>query len=282
MRRLLIKLGFAALTLAAVAYLPQLPGCARAFAPKDGRVVDPSGHGIPDVTIIAFAKLLDGSPMAAGQGIYRIMTKTNDNGEFHLPNTWGIAMDEDPIRPPWFRTRIHWLVTAIKPGFAFAGDDLVWSDYDERGNPRYLPPSTVDTPAASGNFFGMTIEPLSLRPVDFTVAQAADYYLAIFGIGALGHYVGDRRDDSGLRFKITHFLRPRVCDMNSSELMAERTVSALAILSLDEQRVLSKLQKLEPEGFDARSMTPVLVDSYTNYHFRAANVCVALNAAGEI
>ncbi len=269
-----------ALGLLAICFLPQLPGCARAFSPKVGKVVDEQGRGISDVTIIAVGKVFDGSSASMGETLYRVMATTESDGSYSIPGTWLQSQRVLPIRPPWFTPRVRWLISAIKPGYVFVGDDLVWTEYDEYGNPKRRSFTLRETPEAAWWGLTMAVAPLKLQQATLSIGQAADYYFAIFGMSAGGLDVSNPSDDARLRQKVSAFLDPMVCASSANLPISSHSVGSLSVLSADEQKVFKKLRSLEPEGFSLEMREPVLIDDYHHHEFKMGNVCEALKQAG--
>lgn len=90
---------------------------------KYGRIVDATtGKGIPDVSVIAAANFFAG-PGLGGDNTYRVISHTDENGNYWIPSTW-LQMN---IMPPVGSPHTRWLISAYKLGYVFVGDEQAWS-----------------------------------------------------------------------------------------------------------------------------------------------------------
>lgn len=284
-----VKWRWILLALILALYFQQIRDCVMVFSPKVGRVVDvTTGKGIPNAAVIAVA-LLRADKAYGGDGVYRVITYTDADGNYRVPNTWSHAWGETTFFLITMRAavpRVRWVITALKPGYAFVGDDLVWSSYDNFGFPRYLPPSTVAKPDASWRGIDVEVAPMQLKPVVLNVKQAASHYYSIVGkVGAAGGpSLINKVEELRLIRPVYDYLLPKVCGENENVTLDSETAGNLEIFSPGSfigwpgNKYTETLRKLEPDGFNKRETYPVFVGNYGKHMFYARNICTAMKA----
>ncbi len=274
-------------------YFQQMRGCVMVFSPKVGRVVDvTTGKGIPHAAVIA-AALLRSDKAYGGDGVYRVITYTDADGNYRVPNTWSHAFGETLEYLITMRAagpHVVWVITALKPGYAFVGDEDAWLRYYENtGEPRYRPLSTAAAPEASWHGFEMAVAPMLLKPVHLNVKQATSYFHAIVSdVGAAGGPdMANKSDEARLRRPIFDYLLPMVCGAEPNTTVDAYTASAISDLSDNGDKYLELLRKLEPDGFEkpihrfGESDHPIMKSLYNRYRFATGSICSAMNAGGE-
>jgi hypothetical protein len=256
-------------------------GCMEAFAPKLGRVVDvTTGEGLPGASVIAVGVLY--GTYGGGDEVYRIATTTDKDGVFTIPGTAFRAWPSLPFRPPGGGAHVRWLVTTVKPGFGFVGDDAVWSDYYvDFKQPKYRPPSTAYTPAASFLFPIIKIDDFYLKPVDFTLEQATFYYRGLVTLGGATDRSPNRAEEAMVNDRIDGALKEMVCAKNGDGLVAVSVVARISTFMPHEQKYNRILQAREPFGFQPYGDLAIFKDDGVNYQFKAKNVCDAIKLVGE-
>src|SRR5437660_817150 len=87
-----VKWRWVFLVLILAIYFPQMRGCVTVFSPKVGRVVDvTTGQGVPGAAINA-ASRLGAEGHGSGDGVYRVITYTDADGNYRVPGTWSYML----------------------------------------------------------------------------------------------------------------------------------------------------------------------------------------------
>lgn len=245
-------------------FLPQIPSCVMANTPKTGKVIDATtGKGMPDVLVIAAARFYAGPVIhgSANSAPYRIITRTDSDGNYWIPNTWMHTTFGLPGTDP----RERWVITAFKLGYVVEGDEEALNVFDEFGNAKYVPRSVVYSPSAMWLGFVVHVQPLVLKPTQLTLKEASVYYNKIAGAG--GFAVGKREDELNVRLYASEYFRSRVCEMDQDAELDQSAAGALTFFTARPEKAVLTLRTLEPSGFR---------DAYQHPIFRAGNVCTAM------
>jgi len=248
-------------------FLPQIPSCVMSNTPKSGKVIDgTTGKGMPNVLVIAAAKFNAG-PMIHGSARstpYRIMTRTDTDGNYWIPNTWRHTTFGFPGTDP----RERWFITAFKLGYVVEGDEKAVKAFNEVGKAKYLPRSVVESPSAVWLGFVVKVQPLVLKPEQLTLKEAVAYYTQIAGVG--GYAVGRPEDELEVRLYANEFFQSEVCGMDPSAELDMFTGADILFFTARPEFAVQTLRRLEPSGWG---------DEYTRRVFHAANVCTAMKGA---
>lgn len=180
-RSLLIRAGLLILLMWFLASWYSLPGNEFAFMAKTGKVIDgATGKGIPNIPVIASADMGGHNLMGSGfdHKLYRIITRTDADGVYHIPSTWSSA--EGGIIGSEITTT--WVIIPFKIGYAIVGDDDALRP-DASG--VVSPNSTWFSPKAHFGLPEVHIEPIVMRAVSLSDSEAAWYYVSLIGFPAL-------------------------------------------------------------------------------------------------
>jgi hypothetical protein len=216
-----------------------------AFMPKTGRIVDgATGNGIPDIPVIAIGS--SGGMNFFGGGnyhqLYRILTRTDANGTYRIPSTWRSAPYWSGL--PGTRPQVNWAITAFKIGYAVVGDDDAWLS-DDRGSFPLQPRSTEFSPKAIVGLLTVDVNPIAMRHIDLTDAQAANYYSdIIYAQGTLTFEYKMKPEEIALRRVAFDFFMPRLCGSDPEERV---TWSPAAFLD-DDLKYIHEIKRIESEA----------------------------------
>ncbi|MEZ5462120.1 hypothetical protein [Dokdonella sp.] len=255
MKRLLIVLAVL-LGLAIGPFVPQLIGYVSANIPKTGVVVDDStGNPMPNVTVIAVAKLRAGPVLVGTSGFenyfQRIVTHTDSNGRFSIRPTWS----EFNIHWPSANPEYSWVITVFHVGYAVAGDKPQ-KELITFGNPWYDNPSMAFSPKYTFRGTSFEITPIRLYQPTLTLKDAANYYSSLQRF-ATGDERRSQPEFASMRQQGNALLAPWVCGLDEDfRLDAEVRDAILDFPLNDEFATKLKIEYAEAGGYEYFGAAP--------------------------
>jgi hypothetical protein len=261
-----ILFGFALLLL--LIFSPQLPDAFFACAPKAGRVVDTTGHGMPNVFVLASAHF-DAGPLvhggSANRSLYNVIVRTDSNGDFAIPAQWS----HFTLGLPGTGPTVSWVVTAFSPGLAVTGDEDGWR-FDQNGDAFYPAKSTAEAPSASWHGTHLRLQPIVLRAASLSLAEAVAYYRKVLLVGLPDrNHAGPMEDE--LRRAAYRFFQPLACTSPPDSSVSMRTARYLTMFTISDHASEERLRDIDPPRWQALSYSDALP-------YSAAEVCDALQA----
>ncbi|MDR3388719.1 MAG: carboxypeptidase-like regulatory domain-containing protein [Rudaea sp.] len=247
-----------------------LLGNTATYLQKSGRVVDASTNsGMPNVFVIATASYGGQSFISGTYGglLYRYITRTDANGIYYIPSSWAHAEFWFPPAPGTAPST-EWRIAVFKPGYAVEGDETSWSNFDNEGQPLYLPRSVGPRTANGFSFGEVKVEPIMMREVRQTLKQSAFYYHAI-----VGRVREPSLEEYALRKLGFNFFLPQVCNLDLFAKLDLTTINTLRDFSANPIAFDMTMKEAEPENW-GKFDTPSPL-------FLARDVCNAMKVAGE-
>lgn len=281
--KITLGVGCALALLVCVPMLVNLLGSAAVYAAKRGRVVDvTTGKGMPGVFVIATGDAYGQvfNPVSSGgfdDPLYRIVARTDANGDYTIPSTWAHAEIWFPPIPFLLKLQAEWKITAFLPGYAVVGDEVAWRSFDDRGHPSYSPRSLHRRTGTTLGLLVNEVEPLEMRPVQLNLREAATYYASVTrdtAIGRSGRRLdrGDTPEENALREIGRRALLPQLCSMDSLAQVDAHTVNGILRFSpsvVSREKYHQRLVELEPQNNTYRDSPK----------FLAGHVCEAMKLA---
>lgn len=247
----------------------QVPSVVMAHSPKTGRVIDAeTGQGMVGVYIVASASfyaqgLFGGS---ADEPLYRIVTRTDSNGEFKLPSTWSKASFALPIASP----RVVWMVTAVKPGYVVVGDEDALNSWRKDGSPRLWPRSVESNPNARWQGGMVQISPIQLRNTPLTNKPALVYFWTQASLGSRAA-LQQTPESLDLRKVGYDAFVPYVCSLDADSVLDQYEALAYRAVARNSMAFSSNLDRMEPWTNG---------EKFSHSSFHAGNICAALKGEG--
>ena len=261
MAKLRFKIRWLILGVLALFYLPLVPGCIMAHAPKSGRIVDETtGKGIPNAFVIVAAEMTNsgGTPWeshTATDTEYRVVVHTDSDGNYWIPNTW-LHLDFAHFYPFFGSHRERWVLTAFKPGYVIADDERNWDEIPPNA-PYYLQSARFNAsahpPAAYWLGLFVKVEPLLMHETTLSIGDSARYYGSVIGTGQFGIKREWTTDELSMRDASTLFFLPRICALDpEQEIDWGHNIGAFVI---DPKKYRNRWHELDPSGFERASQT---------------------------
>lgn len=261
-----IKTRWIILCLVLLPFSAQIPGCIMVNTPKFGRIVDVTGKGIGNVAVIALGefgaqRLIHGS---TGRYTYRIVTRTDADGNYWIPNTWTHMR----FALPGMGAQYHWYITAFKPGYAIAADIPAFGKLD-----KILPASLADSPSAFWLGLAIWVKPIEIRPVALSLERASGYYGHIASLGWTFE-INSNREEIALRKEGADYFTPRICALDAEQQTGWG--SNMAAFAQDRFNFDKEIDRLDPDWLKE----PAIGYRYPHYH--AKTICNTLKQSWNV
>ncbi len=260
-----IKARWIVLCLVVLPFSAQIPGCMMANTPKFGRIVDATGKGMADVAVIALGHFRADSFHGSAAGYsYRIVTRTDVEGNYWIPSTWTHIR----FALPGMDAQSGWYITAFKPGYAIAADIPAFGKLD-----KVVPASLADSPAAFWLGLAIRVRPIEIRPVTLSLEEAAGYY---GNIASLGWTFANNlnKEEVALRKDGANYFTPRVCALDPEQQIGWG--SNMAAFAQDPLSFDKEIDRLDPDWLKE----PVV--GYRYPHFHAKTICNSLKQSWNV
>lgn len=257
-----------------LSYAREIPELVMAYSAKTGRVVDAvTRKGIPDVAVIASGYFFSGGLYQTQHGCtYNVIGYTDSEGKYWLPGTWRHISPGLPYLDP----HNTWSITAVKPGYVFAGDKER-IEKNANANLRSLRGAAADSVSSSWMGYVVSVSDIALETADLSLRQKTEYFPQTGGCV---------EDNSELSFRLRRDLfdnlKNGVCGADSSTQLDSETVLGLQgfsiYLSHDSRAVFrftERLSKLDPAFAD------ILKSEHQEHTYRAADVCQVMTDMGR-
>jgi hypothetical protein len=273
----------------ALPYLLEMPGCVMAHCPKFGRVVDSStGEGIAGAAVIVTAEYTKEPVAIPGVYLesrgsvtteYRVVSYTNSYGFYWVESTW-LQLDPGHFTPFLGGMSERWKLTVFKPGYILDSDERAFRTMrDSNGQPiqKSIVSQHVSLHERPSSFLLGPITRINniyLHPIDWDVANYAEYYRSIVMLGANMIIRKTKIDENGIRKMGYEFFLPKICALDPQQ---ELNWWSSILFFTDNNKFLSNLRKLHPSGFTVREKFPVV--SSGDQTFLAHEVCQSMLGA---
>jgi hypothetical protein len=229
--------------------------------PKFGKIIDTTtGKGMPGVLVIALGHFRADNPIHGSRAgyVYRVVTRTDEGGNYRVPNTWSHIQ----VGLPGTGATATWFITAFKPGYAIASDDLTHLK-------DYVPTSTAESPAAWWLGVVTWVEPIKMHAVELTLPQSAGYYGYIASTGWQDYASLSRPDEIALRKTGADYFLPKICALDPEEEIGWG--SNIAPFAGDHIWFDKEIDRLDPDWLKKPT-----AEGYMIPRHHAKNICNAL------
>lgn len=259
--------------------LPQIPSCAMAHASREGRVLDANGKGIPSAAVIATANLRCSASSlveshTATRTEYRIVTHTNDEGQYTVPSNW-FRLDLAHLLP-WAALQCDqtWNVDAFKLGYVSDLDAQLWARTDIHGLPVAYELSTAKGhTSATWKSLSVEVGSIVLIPRELSLRESAVYYANVLKSGGFVEDQEPTQDELKAKSQGVEYFAGQICALQPSDPID--WVDSLHVFVTHRNIFIRSLKKQEPD------VLRLAGESGKPPVFRASSICSALRAAGD-